>query len=194
MPGGCSTLGARIEAGGLRGVLNVTVRACAFAPKLPAIKLSLRSAESQIGFFGGEIRARRDGMVPPRHGKLGHHRIGGKKEKKKKKRGINIKVLSRHNGATAMKERNKERTEHLRSDFVGGVSAYHVQNGKLTARMLAQPRVQPKDIIFEYDNAVAIGNHAVHRLRRQNGITRHVGGGRAGLLGRCTRGLYWRRE
>jgi hypothetical protein len=28
---------------------------------------------------------------------------------------------------------------------------------------------------LEYDNAVAIGNHGVHRLGRQDGIPRHVG-------------------
>lgn len=75
----------------------------------------------------------------------------------------------------------KKSVEYLRSNFVRGISTNHVQNGKSTAGMLSQPRVESKHVVLENDNTVALGNHAVHRLGGQDAVARHLGGRWAGV-------------
>lgn len=63
----------------------------------------------------------------------------------------------------------------LRGDFVGGISAHHVQNGQAASGMIRHPRVEAQNIVLEDDNDVPIGNHGINLLLSQDAITVHFG-------------------
>lgn len=73
----------------------------------------------------------------------------------------------------------------LRGDFVGGISAHHVQNGQAASGMIRHPRVEAQNIVLEDDNDVAIGNHGVNLLLAQDAVAVHFGSRHVGKGSWC---------
>jgi hypothetical protein len=66
---------------------------------------------------------------------------------------------------------------NIHVDFVGGISADHVQNGQLTAGVLVDPFVQLQRIAFVDNNGLALGNQGFDFSSGHELLGRHYGGG-----------------
>ena len=48
----------------------------------------------------------------------------------------------------------------LRCDLIGCISSHHVQNRQSSSRMLIEPRIKLKDIVFKDDDSAALSDEA----------------------------------
>jgi hypothetical protein len=68
----------------------------------------------------------------------------------------------------------------LHVDFVGRISADHVQNGQFTTGVFVDPFVQLQRVAFVDDNRLALGNQRLDFCSGQELLGRHYGGGCVG--------------
>jgi hypothetical protein len=96
--------------------------------------------------------------------------------------GLAFRSWETHARRQSCQKREDETTgrQGLHVDFVGRISADHVQNGQLTARVFVNPLVQLQRIAFVDNNRLALGNQGFDFGSGQELLGRHDGGGCVG--------------